>query len=178
MAQLAADSLVGHDIRRIVSSPLQRTRESAAPWVAQFGSNVPDGLETDARLIEPTNRFEGINLRRDLPRRPDLWRHLANPQRPSWGESFQSVQNRMFAAITDHWESVEGGEVVLVSHQMPIVMVARTVAGVALPHNPSKRRCALSSVTTLERRRDAFVEVSYTEPAGDLLVGAIDTGAV
>lgn len=174
MAELAAASLAGHDIRSVTASPLQRTRESAAPWNARFGGD----LQIDERLIEPTNRFEGINMRRDLPRRPDLWRHLHNPQRPSWGEPFRSVQARMMAAIADAWESVDRGEAVLVSHQMPIVMVARTVAGKPLAHNPSKRRCALSSITTLERRGDAFTEVSYTEPAAELLAGAIDTGAV
>lgn len=174
MAELAAASLAGHDIRAVVSSPLQRTRESAAPWVARFGGE----LMVDERLIEPTNHFEGINMRRDLPRRPDLWRHLVNPQRPSWGEPFRSVQQRMMAVIADAWASVDGGEVVLVSHQMPIVMVARTVARLPLAHNPSRRRCALSSITTLERRGDEFVEVSYTEPAAELLADAIDTGAV
>jgi broad specificity phosphatase PhoE len=174
MAELAAASLAGHDIRSVTASPLQRTRESAAPWISRFGGE----LEVDERLIEPTNRFEGINMRRDLPRRPDLWRHLHNPQLPSWGEPFRSVQTRMMAVISDTWASVDGGEVVLVSHQMPIVMVARTVARLPLPHNPSKRRCALSSITTLERRGDEFVEVSYSEPAAELLAGAIDTGAV
>ena len=174
MAELAAASLAGHDIRSVTASPLQRTRESAAPWIARFGGD----LAVDERLIEPTNRFEGINMRRDLPRRPDLWRHLHNPQVPSWGEPFRSVQARMMAVIADTWASVDGGEAVLVSHQMPIVMVARTVARLPLPHNPSKRRCALSSITTLERRGDAFFEVSYTEPAAELLADAIDTGAV
>ena len=174
MAQLAAESLAGHDIRSVTASPLQRTRESAAPWIAQFGLD----LGIDERLIEPTNAFEGINMRRDLPRRPDLWRHLVNPQKPSWGEAFLSVQARMLAVIEDSWAAVDGGEVVLVSHQMPIVMVARTVAGLPLAHNPSKRRCALSSITTLERRGDAFVEASYAEPAAALLADAIDTGAV
>jgi broad specificity phosphatase PhoE len=178
MAELAASSLAGRDIRAVVASPLQRTRESAAPWIDRFGAGIPAGLVVDERLIEPTNRFEGINMRRDLPRRPDLWRHLANPQRPSWGEPFRSVQTRMMASIADHWQAADGGEVVLVSHQMPIVMVARTVAGKPLPHNPSARRCALSSITTLERRASGFVEVSYAEPAADLLRDAIDTGAV
>jgi broad specificity phosphatase PhoE len=174
MAQLAAESLAGHDIRSVTASPLQRTRESAAPWVAQFGLE----LGIDERLIEPTNAFEGINMRRDLPKRPDLWRHLVNPQKPSWGEAFLSVQARMLAVIEDSWAAVDGGEVVLVSHQMPIVMVARTVAGKPLAHNPSKRRCALSSITTLERRGNVFVETAYAEPAAALLVDAIDTGAV
>lgn len=174
MAELAAESLAGHDIRAVVASPLQRTQESAAPWVERFG--VP--LVTDERIIEPTNRFEGLNMRRDVPRRPATWRHFANPWKPSWGEPFVAVQARMMAAISDHWRSVAGGEVVLVSHQMPIVMVARSVAGMPLAHNPSKRRCALSSITTLERRGDRFVEVSYAEPAAALLAGAVDEGAV
>ncbi len=180
MAQLAAESLAGHDIRSVTASPLQRTRESAAPWIAQFGVGARDELQLglDERLIEPTNAFEGINMRRDLPKRPDLWRHLVNPQKPSWGEAFLAVQARMMAAVHDHWAAADGGEVVLVSHQMPIVMVARTVAGKPLAHNPSKRRCALSSITTLERRGDAFTEVSYREPAAALLLDAIDTGAV
>lgn len=174
MAELAAESLAGHDLRALVASPLQRARESAAPWAERFGLTP----RIDERIIEPTNRFEGLNMRRDLPRRPLLWRHLRNPQKPSWGEPFVAVQARMMAAITDAWQSADGGEVVLVSHQMPIVMVARTVAGLPLAHNPSRRRCALSSITTLERRGDRFAEVSYAEPAAALLVGAIDEGAV
>lgn len=180
MAELAAASLAGHDIRRIASSPLQRARESAEPWIARFGAGIQGGpsLAIDERLIEPANRFEGMNMRRDLWRRPDRWRHLVNPRLPSWGEPFLSVRARMMAAIGDAWASVEGGEVVLVSHQLPIVVVARTVAGRPLAHNPARRRCALSSITTLERSGDAFVEVSYTEPAAELLRDAIDTGAV
>ena len=174
MAELAAASLVGADVRAVIASPLQRTRESAAPWVSRFGLD----LGVDERLIEPTNVFEGINMRRDLPKRPDLWRHLRNPQKPSWGDPFLAVQARMLAAVSAHWQEHDGGDVVLVSHQMPIVMVARSVAGKPLAHNPSKRRCALSSITTLERRGDAFVETSYSEPAAALLVDAIDRGAV
>ena len=177
MAQLAADSLAGSDIRRVVASPLQRTRESAVPWIDRFGATAGE-LEIDERIIEPTNRFEGLNMRRDVPRRPATWRHFVNPWRPSWGEPFLAVQARMMAAVGAHWGAVDGGEVVLVSHQMPIVMVARTVAGQPLSHNPSRRRCALSSITTLRREGDRFVEVSYAEPAAALLHGAIDTGAV
>jgi len=61
---------------------------------------------------------------------------------------------------------------------MPIVMVARSVKDLRLPHNPSNRRCTLSSITTLRREGDRFVEVDYQEPARELLESAIDTGAV
>ncbi|HNP16620.1 MAG TPA: histidine phosphatase family protein, partial [Terrimesophilobacter sp.] len=44
--------------------------------------------------------------------------------------------------------------------------------------DPRKRRCSLSSITTFERRGDTFAEVSYSEPAADLLLQAVDSGAV
>lgn len=170
MAAAAAKSLSGHDVTKLFASPLQRAQESAAPWSAQFG--LP--ITTEDRIIEPTNAFEGskFNLR------PASWRHLVNPYKPSWGEAFVSVEARMFAALNDARTSVDNGEVVLVSHQMPIVMVARSVARKKLHHDPRKRRCALSSITTLSFDGERFIEVDYQEPARDLLIGAVDSGAV
>lgn len=173
MAALAAESLAGHDVVRLLASPLQRTQESAKPWADRFGLEV----ELEERIIEPHNWFEG-KIMRDAIRRPAAWPRLANPLRPSWGEPYTSVKKRMFAAITDAWASVDSGEVVLVSHQMPIVMVARSVAGRGPVHDPRSRRCTLSSITTLRREGDRFVEVDYQEPARELLAASIDLGAV
>ncbi len=175
MARAAAESLAGRPISRILTSPLQRTRESAAPWAERFGLEP----QLDRRVIEPFNRFEGMHVRTAL-RDPRQWPYLVNPWRPSWGEAFSSIAARMMAALADARDSVDRGEVVLVSHQLPIWMVARTVARRRLAHDPRERRCALSSVTTL--RFDAasgrFVEVGYQEPAGELLAESTDLGAV
>jgi len=84
----------------------------------------------------------------------------------------------MLAAITEAWDAADGGEVVIVSHQMPIVVVARAVKDMRLMHDPRQRRCSLSSITTLTRDGDRFVESDYQEPAGRLLAEAVDTGAV
>jgi broad specificity phosphatase PhoE len=176
MAKLAAGSLAGHDIRRVVASPLIRTRESAQPWLDAFRPAA--GLEIDERLIEPANVFEGVNIRRAVRANPLLARHFRNPWRPSWGEAFTSIADRMMAAVAEAQASVDGGEVVLVSHQLPIWMVARTVQGRPLATDPRSRRCALSSITTLAFRDGAFVEVDYQEPARALLAQAVDLGAV
>jgi len=173
MADAAAESLTGHPVKALYASPLQRAQESAAPWSERFG--LP--IVTDDRLIEPHNWFEGKIMRKAI-RDPRSWPQLRNPLKPSWGEPFASVAERMLAVIGDAWHSVDGGEVVLVSHQMPIVMVARTVKDMRLPHNPSNRRCSLSSITTLAREGDHFVEVNYQEPAAELLATATDFGAV
>ena len=176
MARLAALSLAGHDIRRVIASPLTRTRESAEPWIELFRPAA--GLEIDERIIEPTNVFEGTNIRRAVRANPLLARHFRNPWKPSWGEPFAAIAARMMAAITDAHASVDGGEVVLVSHQSPIWMAARTVQRRPLATDPRSRRCALSSITTLAFRDGRFVEVSYETPAAALLVGAVDRGAV
>lgn len=175
MAEAAAASLVGHPIAALYASPLQRAQESAAPWSERFG--LP--ISTEERLIEPHNWFEGRTF--EFPgalRHPSAWPKLINPFQPSWGEPYRSVESRMLAAIAAAWAKPEGGEVVMVSHQMPIVMVARSAKGMRLFHDPRHRRCTLSSITTLAREGDRFIEVDYQEPAGDLLAKSIDLGAV
>lgn len=173
MADAAAQSFAGHPVTALYASPLQRAQESAAPWAQVF--SLP--IVTDERLIEPHNWFEGKRMKEAI-RRPSSWPQLRNPLKPSWGEPFRSVEARMLEMVESAWSATASGEVVLVSHQMPIVMVARSVKGMSLPHDPRKRRCSLSSITTLKREGDRFVEVNYQEPAKELLESAIDFGAV
>ena len=168
-----APARVTSRVTALYASPLQRAQESAKPWAEEFG--LP--IVTEERIIEPHNWFEGTSVKRAV-RHPKAWWQLRNPLQPSWGEPYRSVEARMLAAIDDAWTKADGGEVVMVSHQMPIVMVARSVKGLRLPHNPSNRRCTLSSITTLAREGDRFVEVDYQEPAKELLASAIDSGAV
>jgi len=178
MAQAAADDLIARDrpISRLYTSPLQRARESGEPIAAGLGLEP----RIEERIIEPTNAFEGRKMSGPggALRDPRMWRFFYNPWRPSWGESFTSLSTRMMAAMTDAHASVDEGDVVMVSHQSPIWIAHRTIMGESLPHDPRKRRCALSSITTFERRGDRFVEVGYTDPAAALAAGATDVGAV
>lgn len=176
MAAAAAESLDGHPVAKLYASPLQRAQESAEPWAKKFGLDII----TDERLIEPTNKFEGktFEFGPQVLLRPASWPWVINPLRPSWGEPFKSVEARMLSVIDDAWNSVDDGEVVLVSHQMPIVMVQRSVAQSKLYHDPRKRRCNLSSITSLEKQGERFVEVNYQDPAAELLAQAADFGAV
>ncbi|MFO7691001.1 MAG: histidine phosphatase family protein [Cryobacterium sp.] len=178
MAQAAADELVarGRPIAGVIASPLIRTQESAAPIAAAFGLKIA----TDKRVIEPANRFEGKRLRGTggALRDPANWPALVNPMRPSWGEPFRSISQRMLAAVADAWQSVPEGDVVIVSHQLPIWMVHRTLARESLFHDPRSRRCALSSITTLSWRGTRFAETGYADPAGGLQGRAADVGAV
>lgn len=158
-------------------SPLQRTRESAAPWAEAFGLEP----QADERLIEPANKYEGRRSNFSIARQlavPAEWPWIVNPLKPSWGEAYVSIAARMMSVVDEAWSSVDDGDVVLVSHQLPIWMVHRSVTGARLFHDPRRRRCTLSSITTLERRGDGFVEVGYQEPAAHLNESAVDLGAV
>ncbi len=175
MAEAAAADLKsqGRRITSIVASPLLRTRESAEHVESIFGVRPT----IDDRIIEPTNVFEGKQLSsKYLLSHPVELFHLRNPQKPSWGEPYRAIAQRMQDAMFDAWNNAYDGDVVLVSHQLTIVMAALSLGGQKLPHNPKQRRCSLSSITTFERRGDTFVEVDYREPSKGL--HAIDRGAV
>ena len=173
MARQAADYIAALDrpVTALVASPLQRTRESAEPFTALFRLDPV----IDERVIEPTNVFEGKRMVRALVN-PWNWRHLRKPALPSWGEPYLDVVARMNQAMTEAWEAADGGDVVIVSHQLPIWITHLAVTGRSLRHDPRERRCALSSVTSLEMVDGKWTEVAYAEPAST--AGAVDVGAV
>ncbi|MFE1644083.1 histidine phosphatase family protein [Microbacterium sp. P01] len=173
MARQAADHVHAWErpISSLVCSPLQRAQESARPFTDLFGIEPL----IDERVIEPTNVFEGKVMKRAVMN-PLNWRHLRKPAVPSWGEPYEQIIARMDAAMTDAWTRVDGGDVVIVSHQLPIWVTHLWVAGEPARHDPRKRRCGLSSVTSFEQRDGHWVEVGYAEPAST--VGSIDVGAV
>ncbi len=173
MAAAAAAHVAGLErpVTALYASPLQRTRESAEPFAEAFGLDPV----IDERIIEPTNVFEGKRMRRAVLN-PGNWKYLSDPALPSWGEPYIEVVERMDAAMVAAWDAAESGDVVLVSHQLPIWITHLAVAGEPLRHDPRKRRCALSSVTSFERRGNEWREVAYAEPA--TTADAVDVGAV
>lgn len=173
MTRQAADYIADESrpVAALICSPLQRARESAEPFTERFG------LEpiVDPDVIEPTNVFEGKRMKRALMN-PLNWRHLARPAVPSWGEPYEEVATRMLRAMRRAWLAVPSGDVVIVSHQMPIWTTHLKIAGQPLRHDPRERRCELSSITSFEGGPDAWREIGYASPGsnGD----AIDVGAV
>jgi len=164
MAELAADALAGRDVRAVWSSPLERAVQTAQSIADRFGLDV----ETDDRLIESGNAFEGMKfgVGDGALRQPANWRHLYNPFRPSWGEPYAVVAARVLAACAAARDAAEGGEAVLVSHQLPIWVTRRAVEGLRLWHRPDRRECALASITSFVYEGDEIAEVDYQEPAG------------
>ena len=121
----------------------------------------------DERLIEPWNHFEGMTfgVGDGSLRQPRHWPHLVNPLRPSWGEPYRSVADRMLAACLDAARAACGHEAVCVSHQLPIWTARRAAEGRRLWHHPARRQCALGSVTSLTYTGGRVTAVSYAEPS-------------
>ncbi|HLQ56837.1 MAG TPA: histidine phosphatase family protein [Streptosporangiaceae bacterium] len=164
MAKAAADFLAGRDVTVLMSSPLERARESAEPIAAEFGLTPV----IDDRLIEAWNHFEGmtVGVGDGSLRRPRHWRYLVNPLRPSWGEPYRDVAARMLDVVGDAARAARGHEAVCVSHQLPIWVARREAEGHRLWHHPGRRECALASVTSFTYRDGRLASVSYAEPAG------------
>ncbi|MFT2689657.1 histidine phosphatase family protein [Clavibacter zhangzhiyongii] len=147
-----------------------------------------DGVRAQPRPRAPRRPRRGLQPARGRPLRheplsilgkPSAWRYLVNPLRPSWGEPFVQVAARMRAELAAAAaDAPDGTDAVLVSHQLPIWMAHRSVTGKPLFHDPRKRRCALSSITSFEPTADGFREVSYWAPAPELLAASTDDGAV
>lgn len=171
-AELASQ---GRTVSRLLASPLLRAQQSAAPIAEVFGLEI----ETEPRVIEPWNKFKGLKMGpRALLKKPVLALSLYNPSRPSWGEPFAEIATRMIDASLESWQATPEGDVVIVSHQLPIWMLYRSSQGLKLPHDPRQRRCSLSSVTSFEVIEGRLQEVAYSEPGLAVAASALDGGAV
>ncbi|MDO5729677.1 MAG: histidine phosphatase family protein [Actinomycetaceae bacterium] len=174
MAETVAETLKksDHDIRSVIASPLLRAQMTATPTARAFGLEV----DSDPRLIEAWNSFEGVavNKNRAQLALPRYWPRYVNPLKPSWSEPYVDLVSRMRAAVSDALRDNQGGEALVVSHQLPIWTLRSWVEGRPLAHDPRKRECSLASITSYVFIGRTLKAVTYWEPAGHLLPQAED----
>ena len=167
MAALAAATLAERDVTHLVSSPLERAQQTAQPLVDRTGLE----LALDDRVIEADNVFEGHAVAGGQGLlKVSYLPYVRNPFRPSWGEPYVDIRDRMVPAVLEARDRARGHEAVIVSHQLPIWTTRRSAEGRRLWHDPRNRECTLASVTTiLFDRDDRLIGVEYSEPAASLL---------
>jgi broad specificity phosphatase PhoE len=170
MAETVGFHLGDHDVTVVVASPLDRAQETAAPIASAHGLSIV----TDARVIEADNYFEGktFGVGDGSLRYPKHWPKLVNPFKPSWGEPYREIADRMLAAIADARGLARDHEAVIVSHQLPVWTVRSQLEGRHLWHDPRSRECSLASLTSLTFVGDELESITYSEPAAALLPGA------
>ena len=173
----SARAAQGANLDHLVAAPLTRAQETAQPIAEALNL----AITTEDRIIEAANYFEGLHVNRGEILRPKHWPMLRNPFRPSWGEPYKDQAARVIAAVQDaRLRAIElggeGAEAILVSHQLPIWATRLSAEGKPLWHDPRKRECTLTSVTSLVFD-DAgnLLRVEYSEPASALLPGASST---
>jgi len=170
MAETVGTHLSSYDITVVVASPLDRAQETAAPIASPHG--LP--IIADERVV---NYFEGktFGVGDGSLRYPKHWPKLVNPFKPSWGEPYVRIADRMLAAIADARDLAQGHEAVIVSHQLPVWTARSRLEGRRLWHDPRKRECSLASLTSLTFVGEKLESITYSEPAAALLPGARNT---
>jgi broad specificity phosphatase PhoE len=170
MAGAVGAHLGDHDVTVVVASPLDRAQETAAPIASAHGLEIV----MDKRVVEAGNYFEGktFGVGDGSLRYPKHWAKLVNPFKPSWGEPYREIAERMLAAIDDARRLARGHEAVVVSHQLPVWTVRSKLEGRHLWHDPRNRQCSLASLTSLTFVGDELESITYSEPAAALLPGA------
>ncbi len=164
MAERAADWFTGSDIAALWTSPLERTCETAQPLGAAFGLDA----QVDDRLVEAGNHLQGMTVNSRNLGKPKAVRRMYNPFRPSWGEPYREIVDRMVDVVKEVRKAAWGREAICVSHQLPIWMTRRAAEKKRLWHWPDRRQCNLASVTSLTFEEHKLVSVGYSEPAVSL----------
>ncbi|MDQ4025164.1 MAG: histidine phosphatase family protein [Actinomycetota bacterium] len=163
-AAAAARHLEDADVAAIWASPLERAQETAAA-IAE-----PHGLEvvTDDRLIESGNTFEGVGRTVwHLFSNPAHWWRFRNPLKPSWGESFGEIRARMMDAIREAAGGAEGREIVIVSHQTPVLVSRLALARRRVPPWLAGTPCQTGSVTSMKLEDGVALSASYFSAGTD-----------
>jgi broad specificity phosphatase PhoE len=157
-ARAAAEHLRDAQIGALWASPLERAQETAEAIAEPHGI----AITTDDRLIESFTSLEGVGRTVwAVVRNPANWWRLRNPLTPSWGESFRDIQARMLPAIREAIVEADGREVVIVSHQTPVLVARDTLARRRLPPWTGLTQCRTGSVTTLVLEDEKVLKASY-----------------
>jgi broad specificity phosphatase PhoE len=128
-----ADALSQLPIAAIISSPMRRAADTAAPIQKACGVE----LRLDRRLAEGSfGRWEGLSRAEVLDLgNPDaelLARWESDPScAPPGGESINDVQKRVIRLVEELKEEFAGSSVVLVSHVGPIKALLAAALGVS-----------------------------------------------
>lgn len=149
----------------VYASPLERTRETAAPIAKAHGLRV----RRDKGLLEcDFGDWTGAELKAlmKLPEWSIVQRHPSRFRFPN-GESFAEMQLRMVSAVQRLAATHQGKTVVLVSHADPIKAVVNEAAGA---HLDSFQRLVVSpcSVTALIVGTQATTVLSVNSTGDDL----------
>ena len=129
-AERLAQTLAARPVAAVMSSPLQRARETAAPLAARLGLLVAiePGLDEIDFGDWAGQTFDALASRADW----EAWNRWRSVAACPGGETMLAAQARAVAAVTRLASAHRGGELVLVSHQDVLKSVLAHFLGVPL----------------------------------------------
>lgn len=162
----------------VFSSPLERTRETAGAILAALNGireergESPLSLATDPRLIEAGNEFRGKRIGHGDGAlwRPENLRLIRNLYRPTWGESYRHIGQRMSDFVYEKVDGFPDRQVIVVSHESPIWSFRHLMETGHAEHWMFLRHTALASVTSFTFDCDSheLIAIAYADPAADV----------
>ena len=160
------------------SSPLDRTRETADIILSHLNdARIGRGEDTlelsvDERLIEAGNEFRGRRIGHGDGAlwRPENLRLVRNLYKPSWGESYRHIADRMGAFASEKIDEYRGRQIIVVSHESPIWTFRHLLETGRPEHNMLMRHTALASVTSITFDSDSHqvMSITYVDPAANV----------
>ncbi|MGH9195162.1 MAG: histidine phosphatase family protein [Acidimicrobiia bacterium] len=158
-AEALADYFERRHLTAIYSSPLTRAMQTATAIADRSGLEIV--IEPD--IIESETRLQGRPGDQRLFRNPANFRYFLNPFRPSWGESYKSISERMLSAVHRIREKHPGEEVAAVSHMTPIVVARMRLLGDQRPAWMGRLSCQRASVSTVVFEDRQVVSSKYED---------------
>ena len=148
--KLLANSLAAVDIAHVFSSPLPRAKTTAQKLIEALDRPIP--LTIDSRLAEfNLGLMEGMKFSAVADRWPEVldnFRYHPDKYDPKVvkSESFESVINRVGAAVYDYVQQFPNGNIIVVSHGAALNAAINGLLKV--PMNHLKDRGGLSNTST------------------------------
>lgn len=182
MAQATADYIATDPSMNtsvaVYSSPLDRTRETAAEILMRLNGRrerhgeTPLELITDDRIIEAGNNFRGTRIGhgRGALWRPRNLRLVSNLWTPSWGESYAHIAQRVNDFAQEKISEYPGKHIIVVTHESPIWSYRHLLETGHAEHNMLLRHTALASITSITYDSDSrnVISITYADPAADV----------
>lgn len=179
MAQATAQYIAADQTMRkavaVYSSPLERTQETAAEILQALNAErheqheAPLELITDTRIIEAGNEFRGRRIGHGSGA---LWHYrnlrlVRNLWKPSWGESYASIAERVGRFAQEKVRQYPGEQIIVVSHESPIWAYRHLLETGHAEHNMLLRHTSLASITSVSYNSDtgAVTSITYEDPA-------------
>ncbi|MCH4160323.1 MAG: histidine phosphatase family protein [Bifidobacterium sp.] len=178
-AQYIAQQPTLNNAVALFSSPLDRTRETSDAILEALNEERekhgedPLTVTLDDRIIEAGNEFRGKRIGHGDGA---VWRRnniklLHNLWKPSWGETYQQIAQRVGDFVYEKVDEYPGEHIIAISHESPIWTFRHLLEKGRAEHNMMMRHTGLASITTItfDNATKLPVSIEYADPAAAVI---------